>query len=490
MYSFTLTDYKWNWIDEGLLPYALAAMRATWVGLLVHLWSRGMMSYRPDLITPFLAFGLLAASIACTQFGVYVVKSTRQSVALIVLSGLIAIVLTLYLGLEADRPALWELRWVALLAQDPAATIMIALVVVWLWWWGIRTGRGRVYYDLFTTDFTWGMLMLAVGVAIAYATRLIPLLQVLPVLILFFAVGLAATAIANLQSARRFEGGRTGQSLAVNRYWLGTVVVVIGVVLVAGLLLSQLFTPGAITWILARLATLLEWLAWLLLLVITLVSYPLFALFEWIARLVRPGSGPNDRPLSNPPSFAEQFKDLQPGHPTVSPQVYVSLQVLAGILLVAAIVLIFALAFRRFKTLLEEDVEETRDFILSMDLLKEQLAQLFRRKNKAGSVEPAPFVSIVGDDPRAQIRRTYQSLLAWAAWQGMPRSPGQTPREYLSALSVALPAYSEPLSILTAAYLQARYSAVPISSASAEQVLRVWEAVAQQDEKGGLHKGD
>jgi len=489
MYTFTLTDYKWNWIDDGLLPYALAAMRASWIGLLVHLWSRGVMPYRPDLVTPLLAFGLLAASIACTQLGVYVVKTTWRSVVLVVLSGLIAIGLTLYLGFGADRPAILDWRWLGLLLQDPVATVITLPLAVWLWWWGIRTGRERVHYDLFASDFAWGVLMLALAGAVAYATRVAPLREVVFALIPFFAIGLATLAIANLQSTRRFEGGRTDQSLAVNRYWLGTVAVVIGVLLLAGLLLGQLLAPEILARIAKGLTVVLQGLTWLLLEILIVVAYLIFVPLEWLVGKLHWSSHTNDQPLPTPPpSFAEQFKDLQQGRPSaISPGVYISLQVLAGILLVALLVLIFALAFRRFKTLLEEDVEETRELIFSMDLLKDQLARLFGRKGKANGAEPEPFASIVGDDPRAQIRRTYQAMLAWAAEQGVPRPPGQTSSEYLSSLNDTLPAYGEPMSILTAAYLQARYSAVPISSASAEQALRAWGTIARENKKDDRH---
>jgi hypothetical protein len=488
MYTLTLTDYKWNWIDDGLLPYALAAMRAVWVGLLAHLWSRGLMPYRPDLIALPWVFGLLAISTGFAQLGVYVVKTNWRAILLIVLGGLGAIALTLYLSLDSSRPAIWEPRWFGLALHDPGASIVTLIIAVWLWWWGIRTGRERVHYDLFASDFAWGTLMLAFAGVIVYATRAAPLREVVFALIPFFAIGLATLAISNLQSTRRFEGGRADQALAMNRYWLGTVAAVIGVLLLAGLLLGQLFAPETIAWIVKGLAVVLQGLTWLLLGILIVVAYLIFVPLEWLVGKLDWSSHTNDQPLPNPPpSLAEQFKDLSQGHPNIPPQVYVSLQVLAGVLLVAVIVLIFALAFRRFKTLAEEDVEETREIILSMDLLKEQLAQLFGRKGNRHGPEPDPFVSIVGDDPRAQIRRTYQAMLAWAASQGMPRSPGQTSSEYLSSLSNALPAYGEPISILTAAYLQARYSAVPISSAITEQALRAWGTIARENGKDDRH---
>jgi len=479
---FTLTDYKWNWIDEGLLPYALAAMRTLWVSLLVHLLSRAVMPYRSDLIAPSVVFGLLAAGIACTHCGVYASKSTLHALIFVVISGLIAVVLTLYLSLAGDRPGLLEPRWFTLLMREPAETILTLLIAVWLWWWGIRTGRGRVYYDQLAAEFTWGTAMLATGVAIAWATGLMPLWQALLVTLLYFASGLAAMAIANLQSARRFEGNRTGHSLAVNRYWLGTVAVVIGVVLAVGLLLAQAFTPEALGWIMAAIARVLGWLAWVLALAFTLVAYPVFALLGWLARLFRPTGGHEELEWDNlPGDFAEQLKEVQPGELNVPPQVYVGLHILAGILVAGAVILIFALTFRRFKTLLEEDVEETREFIISMDLLKEQLAQFFRRRSKTESEPPPLFISIHGDDPRAQVRRAYQALLAWAASQGMPRAPGQTPVEYLSVLSDALPGHRGLLSLLTAAYLEARYSATPIPPSSAEQALQAWQSIASSE---------
>jgi len=482
MYTLTLTDYKWNWIDDGLLPYALAAMRAVWVGLLVHVWSRSVMPYRPDLIALPWVFGLLAISTGFAQLGVYVVKTNWRAILLIVLGGLGTIALTLYLSLDASRPAIWEPRWFGLALHDPGASIVTLIIAVWLWWWGIRTGRERVHYDLFASDFAWGTLMLASAGVIVYATRAAPLREVVFALIPFFAIGLATLAISNLQSTRRFEGGRTDQALAMNRYWLGTVAAVIGVLLLAGLLLGQLFAPETIAWIVKGLVVVLQGLTWLLLGILIVVAYLIFVPLEWLVGKLDWSSHTNDQPLLNPPpSLAEQFKDLSQGHPNIPPQVYVSLQVLAGVLLVAVIVLIFALAFRRFKTLMEEDVEETREIIFSIDLLKEQLAQLFGRKDTANGVEPEPFVSIVGDDPRAQIRHVYQALLAWAASRNLPRPPGLTPAEYSLWLGDRLLDYREPVTAITRIYQQARYSTAPIPATSVEEVLRAWALIAAAD---------
>ena len=64
--------------------------------------------------------------------------------------------------------------------------------------------------------------------------------------------------------------------------------------------------------------------------------------------------------------------------------------------------LIFALAFRRFRTYFEEDVEEERESVLSLDLLKAQLAELFRRKVRTPA--PPPYaVTVIDDTPAGQV---------------------------------------------------------------------------------------
>lgn len=118
-----------------------------------------------------------------------------------------------------------------------------------------------------------------------------------------------------------------------------------------------------------------------------------------------------------------------------------------------------------------------------MDLLKEQLARLLGRKAETDGGTLEPFACVTGDDASAQIRRTYQAFLAWTASQGVPRLPGQTPGEYLSSLSHVLPSCIEPASIITEAYVQARYSAALISPALAEEVSRAWQAIVQANGK-------
>ena len=234
--------------------------------------------------------------------------------------------------------------------------------------------------------------------------------------------------------------------------------------------------------ILSALAVVFNFIAGLLFWLLMVVAFLFFSVLEFFARFFPQGNTSQETPpLQMPQGFAEQFKDLERQPVSLSPELHLILQILAGVLIAAFIIIVFALAFRRFKTLLDEDVEETHETIFSFDLLKEQLAQFFKRKSQAqGDVAP-PFVIIQGDDPRAQIRRTYQALLAWAAERGVPRAPGQTPNEYLSSMARSFQLCAEPIGIITATYVQVRYSISSISEGSAQQVTRAWEQIMRTD---------
>jgi hypothetical protein len=120
-------------------------------------------------------------------------------------------------------------------------------------------------------------------------------------------------------------------------------------------------------------------------------------------------------------------------------------------------------------------VGETRGLILSAGLLKTQLAGLFagRREGARGR----PFVIVAGNDPAAQVRRTYQALLGWAAAQDLPRQPGVTPAGYATLLSRARPADGDASAALTRIYREACYAGVPVSLAGAESAALAWQEI-------------
>jgi len=482
---WNLIERQWNWMDDGVLTYALCAMRAVWIWLWLHLAARALTPTHGDWIALPTVFGLLALGTLLSQYGIFRMKSNARAALLVSSAGLVAVVLSVYFAVGTERAPLWDARWLRAILDNIAASLVVLSIAVWLWRWGILTGRELVLYDVFLFNFTIGVIAFVIALGVAFGMNLVSLYELVLPLLLFFAIGLGTLALSSLQDARRYEGGRTGQQIALNRYWLGTVGAIIGAVLLGGLLLTQLFAPEYLSGILTMLTVILGWMAQLLFLVAVIVSYIVFAIFEFFARFFPSLNLSNLQKIQPPPNYAEQFKDLEhQSSSSPSPEVYLALEIIAGILIAGAIILIFALAFRRFLYLDKEEIEETRETIFSFDLVKEQLAQLFKRKGGKDKAT-APFVSIIGDAPRAQVRRTYQALLAWAASRGVPRAPGQTPNEYLMLMDQGLHLYIEPISIITDAYVQARYSIAPIPADRAEGVMRAWQIIVHDNAADG-----
>jgi hypothetical protein len=172
-------------------------------------------------------------------------------------------------------------------------------------------------------------------------------------------------------------------------------------------------------------------------------------------------------PLELPSQVAGQVGD--PINPTVW-------WIGGGVLAVAAIAVLFVLAMRRYQAVAEDDVAEMHEGILSIDLLKAQLAELLhRRRHAAGAA--APYVPLVGDDPGIHVRRTYQQLLQWAVDGGHARSPGMTPEHYCQVLAVAYPSLGGDFAVITSAYSQARYSFVSVTAGDADRAAAAWQQI-------------
>ena len=481
---WTLIDRKWHPVDDGILPYALAAMRALWIWPLLYLWSAAVTPGKGDLVAWPWLFALLACSTAVAQFAAFRMHSTRRGAlaklgdrGLVAASGLAAMLLTLYAGV--GQSPLWNLQWLDAVWQDPLRSIPTLLLAVWLWWWGVLTGRDTPNYDSYAGGFAQGAFGLGLAAVVAYATRVVPLNTLLGPALAFFAVGLMTLAIASLRAARGFGREHTDPTFRVSRYWLATIVGVVIVLLVGGLLVVQLVTPDIVRRILALASPVLDLAAQVLWWIVMIVAWVVFTLLGGVARLfgIHRGTAAGPQQIQLLPNFAEQFENL-PAHPvSLAPGAYLALRIVGGLLIAGIILLIFALAFRRFRTLSEDDVVEVRDSVLSLDLLRSQLRQLFRRRQH--SPQPPPFVNVVGDDPGANIRRTYQAMLAWMAVRSLARPPGVTPEEYLQLASQTLPDHSTALALITAAYVQARYSAEPVPPAVAQETARAWAQIVQ-----------
>jgi hypothetical protein len=351
--------------------------------------------------------------------------------------------------------------------------------MIYLWLRGILDGSRRLEHQHIVTAFGLGTVSLVGLILLAGLEESALPLATAPIVFLFFASAMAGLSLAGLKKARlpqRSDGFVEG--LRLNRYWLGSAVAIIVLILGLGFDLSLFLAPEVVYQLLDWSWQALSQLLLLLIKVISLILYPILLLLSrLIPALTRLLSSFNSDLLT------EDGQPLDPGQPAGRPPMTIEqmpeavrwLFLLAGL---AVTGLAFALVLRRLRQPpTNDDPDERRDYIFSTDLLLAQLAQLWtglRRPTLAHP--PRPFLSLAGEtDPRRAIRRLYQQLLAGAGALGHPRRPAQTPVEYSRDLGRHLPEAGESLDVLTDGYLQARYDAVPPTPAQVEAARHAWD---------------
>jgi hypothetical protein len=472
------TDRRWNGLDDGVLAYALAALRSLWVWPIVYLVSRTLFPGESVLLAPLTVFGLLAGGTLAAQWASLFIEG-RRAALMVAVAGLAAVAFALYPSVGRESAPFWDVRWLGAVMTNPGRALFTLAPAVWLWWWGLMTGRARVQHDDLVRDFAVGLVALLAVVAISTTTQIMAPNMMLAILLAYLALGLFILALATIQDTRRYEGARAGEDLSLARHWWVTVGAIIATLLVVALLLSQFFMPETLGYLAAGVRTILALLGQVVYWLILIVSYPIFMVLEWLAGLlpVQPEEGEPLPQLSALPDFAEQIAGLAEKGPAATPISQTPFWIVGGVLVVVVIIVIFVLAFRHFRTSSEDDVAEAHESILTLDLLKAQLAQLLRRKGASNGGEPEPFVALDGDDPRTRIRHTYQALLVWSSEWGIVRPPGMTPSRYQALLSSTFPDHDEQFEVITAAYDLARYGATPVPEKSAVAVAAAWQEI-------------
>lgn len=490
-----MSRQPWNWVSDGVLPAAVVILRACW------LWPWLQMLHRwlaPSQSGPLLSLawiiglqagGIAAARLTLARRAPDAKDSLARERLAVAILGVLCLLLALWWNLQRASYPLGDLRWLGGLAislthwgdEIPAAFIAL-LVGAYLWLRGVMDGARPLLYDdvwgTFAAAFVALLLLLLLG---RVAGDGIPAGIEGSVLALF-AVGMMALALASLDLARGI-GRQRGQSpLQINRYWLVSVVAVVAGLLILGILLSLIFAPEVVARAMSWTAWLLRAIGWILYAVFLVVVYLVFLVLEPLIYWLRGQlAATPERPPLQLPNFQGQFEEITPGTPVTLPAAYAEALRWGGLaLLILAIGVAFALALRRLLPPPEEEVEETRELILSRQLLEEQLAQLWqgwlRRLRRRSARMLGPFLPLEGEaSGRQVIRAIYQALLAAAQARGHPRPRQRTPSEYRHDLASTWPEAGPALDILTDGYMQARYGEDPPEASQIEQVRQAWE---------------
>ncbi|MBL7199838.1 MAG: DUF4129 domain-containing protein [Anaerolineae bacterium] len=282
-------------------------------------------------------------------------------------------------------------------------------------------------------------------------------------LLLFLASGLAALVLVGLSKTMHEQERMTGVHLRVDRYWIVTTFSIVAGVLLLGLLLGQILAPGALIRALSWLKPIWDLLVRIFLFLVFVFAYLFFSLLEpLLAELEqRP---PRDlsafrSPLSAPEEI-ELAGEEAAGIPPLFGTIVQVILILGVIALIAYIFMIAVRSRQERQRLAEDEVLETRETILSMDLLRSQALDLL---NSLRRKKPPPMFLEAGlfDDPRRTVREIYQRVLAKAIDLGSPRQTQQTPLTYQTTLQDLCPEARSSLEILTSVYVIARYGAEP-----------------------------
>jgi hypothetical protein len=427
-------------------------------------------------LSPLALAGLLLASLYATRWALRPRPAPALGPGLLVLGGVAAVFGVAWLTYGITSPGEFWRRLVDW--GEFVSPVFLGLVAcAYMWWQGIVLGRSPVPQEHLERTFYGGIAAFAVLFSVNQLRPLLHSSEALLAALSFFATGLACLALVSVENARRWQAQGSNAWPSLNRYWLGTVLSVIGSILLAGLLVGALLSPEVFT----RLNSLMGWLANAVTIAIVVFMGTIVFFVAW---LVTPLLQQMAGVLGNNPFQFPRFPAPQElGPQTLAfferyPALNVARQGLSLLLLFLVIGLVFWWAVRRFGRLANRGGDEIRDSIATPELLLSQLRSLFRRRGRAAAGGP-PYLALSGprDDPRLIVRRAYQAMLAWAQTFSLPpRQAGETPAAYAATLAAALPEGREAFETLARVYALARYAA---DSPSLDQARRAQAALAQ-----------
>jgi hypothetical protein len=502
----------WSWLNTSLIGLARVAMRVCWLTPCIELLSYDLLRLDRPLIPTWLLGLILLGSCALTSLIAHSQPATNQTVPSraektvlrrwqLFIAGLGLGLLLWLLWWRLYRPtfSIWDSGWVEHLVRDLTSwrgmlgPLSLMLMGAYLWWRGLTDGRIPPWHETLFGSFSVGLSWL---VALAVVSHYWPTLRppsLWPAALGFVISSLAGLALVDLDEVRRRGGAAARNLLTINRYWLLTTLTTIGLITLSGLALTYLAAPSRIEALLEILTGLLDFVADLLipviLYLILIISYPLFLiltpLMRALSRLFRLWmSESSQEPLQD--QFTSQFEQLQGRGAQIPSWLDVTAKATFLVLLVGGIGLAFALALRRHTRRDEEGVEETRELIWSVEMMKDEwraLIQRLRRRRRGVRKAQSPFLSLGGVEPdRRVIRQVYQQLLAWAGDRGLRRPPGATPHEYAAMLEDHYSAAE--WRTITEAYAQARYMVDPLPPGLADQVQADWSRLFQGWQEG------
>jgi hypothetical protein len=356
---------------------------------------------------------------------------------------------------------------------------VIILVITFVWWRGIAYSAKQIDPETAMGGFRTGVyLLFAYGVLFALTKEPSP--YALYLFVFFSLIGMSAARISVLGKLRG------GQIIPFDRRWLiGLSIIILAMVGIAAL--GVYFLQGRDFSILFDIV---NWIVYLFILLISpllwLINRLFFIFWEWLAleKMLEIAVGVLDKLRSYLAAIAEVVNDwIQNIDQGEIRNFFSSLAgakpyVLWGTIII--IVILFLWTIRRYRTRSETLSEQEVESLLEQEDLLDMLREAFRKG--IGQLTDMMEQLMGLQHARrlwaaARIRRIYAKLMDLTTTLGQPRSPSQTPLEFLPEMEKLFPSHSEELAQITGAYQKVRYGELPETAQDVEVVVSAWERV-------------
>jgi hypothetical protein len=477
-------------MNRALVLLGLALMDLCWIypwSLLLALWLAGDTT----LLSPMTLFALLSLATASSMLLLPRLRGRRRSQLTLIGLGVIVSLIAVRIDHFSAAGALdWLPRTaeaVAGLIGQPTAPAVALLLAVMAWRRGVQLGTDVPAFPDVENAFRWNigaLVVFALVLAVAVRPSQQPLLEAraTPFVVGSFFVGLLTMAIARLESLRT----RTN-ALALNTQWLGVLIAVAGLLILASLAVAQLLSFDLLLSASRPLFDLLGRLVLLLLYVIIVpLAYVIELIVYWLMQFFNlggEGQPPEPMQASDLEGFLERlFNQL------LSPDAIAALKVLGALVLVAIALLLIGRAVARWRPRVSESdtALEERDSVWQAGTFREALWAWLRsllRRRTAAVTDPAAAGTLSAPDASnalVTVRELYRRLLTMGDEAGKRRPAASTPYEHLPALTGALEPRPE-LEQVTEAYVVARYAEIEAPQLEVEVLREQLERVRASD---------
>ncbi len=463
-----------------LLFLAIAGMDVAWIVPFVLTWiayARRYLGippaspYAPLLLNPLILFLICWAAMILYLFLADLLNRLELEtparelaiLGLLLVTSLIAIRLLLY-----PTAPLFDLRWLADTATavlNFTTTIRPPLLVLavnaYLWIRvAIATDRGVSFFSVGVT-FRLGMLLALLGGVLLTTLGGEPPASAIDAFALFFAFGLLAVALARIDEKAVGAANSTGALLPWSR--LAQLVASILIFLSAALALTRLVNPPALRTLIHVFDPLWSAIGWVLMRLLVAVFLLLGPLMErFVAYMQRLAANIEPQPVGQP------VGPIEYGTVETAVREWAALRycLTAGaIVFVLLLLLLFFVRTRpRTRTAEPEEVAPEELTVsgglerIGLGRLREWL-NLLRRHGFSRQLLAA-----------VTVQNMYVNLGRIARRRGHPRSPAQSPDDYLPALRQAFPGSESQLLRITLAYMRVHYGDQRISPDELDQL--------------------